>query len=169
LLTTRSPIKDVPESNGRARSGGDGTTSASISNLIVRSSSKKTFAELKQELIDLCKTQGLKYGILFREIDSTFSPGGGQLSVPIKAYKVYVEDGREELIAGSSIVDFGVRELRNILAAGNDSYPFSILVGNGHQGKGVPVSIVAPSVLVEEVYLRKNTSDKETPMVLTRP
>ncbi|MCB1024682.1 MAG: hypothetical protein KDB79_09845, partial [Acidobacteria bacterium] len=49
LLTTRSPIKDVPESNGRARSGGDGTTSASISNLIVRSSSKKTFAELKQE------------------------------------------------------------------------------------------------------------------------
>lgn len=169
LLTTRSPIKDVPQSNGRARSGGYGSTSASISNLIVRSSSENTFAQLKQQLIDSCKTQGLSYGILFREIDSTFSPGGGQLSVPIKAYKVYVEDGREELITGSSVVDYSVRELRNILAAGNDAHPFSILMGNGHQGEGIPVSIVAPSVLVEEIYLRKNTSDKESPMVLTRP
>ncbi|MEZ5344094.1 MAG: metallopeptidase TldD-related protein [Pyrinomonadaceae bacterium] len=169
LLTTRTPTKDVPESNGRARSGGDGSTMASISNLIIKSSSEHTFAELKQQLIDACKTQGLTYGILFREIDSTFAPGGGQLSVPILAYKVYVEDGREELITGSSVVDYSVRELRNILAAGNDAYPFSILVGNGHQGEGVPVSIVAPSVLVEEIYLRKNSGDKESPMVLTRP
>ena len=169
LLTTRNPIKEIPKSNGRARTGGRGFSSPHISNLFVKSSSTKTLAELKKQLIEACKSQGLEYGILLREIDSTFVPSGSRLSVPIKAYKVFVDDGREELIRGASIFDITVRELRHILAAGNDSHTFNILIGNGHQGRGVPVSIIAPSVLIEEIYLRKDTSRRERPLVLTRP
>lgn len=167
LLSTRDPVKEFPFSNGRARSTGRGSNSATISNLFINSTGGKSFAELKKQLIDLCKTQGLPFGILFREIDSTFSPRGG-LSVPILAYKVYVKDGREELIRGTRVLDLTVRELRHILAAGNDAHPFNILIGNGHQGRGVPVSIVAPSVLLDEVYLKKSAI-KQSPTLLTHP
>ncbi|MEK7724586.1 MAG: metallopeptidase TldD-related protein, partial [Acidobacteriota bacterium] len=95
LFSTRVPTKKSPQSNGRARSGFGG---AFISNMIVETKEGKSFAELKQELINSCKAQSLPFGILFREIDSTFFSAGNSLSPPILAYKVYVEDGREELV-----------------------------------------------------------------------
>ena len=167
LLTTRDVIKEIPASNGRARSLGRGSSLPMISNLFIKSTGGKSFADLKKQLLDACRTQGLEYGILFREIDSTFSPRSG-LSAPVLVYKVFVEDGREELIRGTRILDLTVRELRNILAAGNDAHPFNILIGNGHQGRGVPVSIVAPSILLDEIYLKKS-SIKERPTLLTHP
>jgi predicted Zn-dependent protease len=169
LLSTRTPTKEIPRSNGRARSGGGGAVLANISNLFVQSKDGKSFAELKQQLIEACRAQGLKYGILFREIDSTFTPQENDLSVPILAYKVYVEDGREELFRGADIFDLTVRELRQILAAGNDAHAFNILLGNGHLGEGIPVSLVAPSVLLDEIDLRKSTASKERPFLLTHP
>jgi len=89
--------------------------------------------------------------------------------VPILAYKVYVEDGREELVRGADIFDLTVRELRQILAAGNDAFAFNILLGNGHQGDGVPTSVIAPSVLLDEIDLRKSTTSKERPFLITHP
>lgn len=169
LLMTRDPIEEIQRSNGRARAGSNGATSANISNFFVKSKEGKSFAELKQQLIEACRAQGLSYGILFREIDSTFTPQGTELSVPIMAYKVYVEDGREELFRGADIFDLTVRELRTILAAGNDAHPFNIILGNGHQGEGIPVSIIAPSVLLDEIDLRKSTDAKERPLLLTHP
>lgn len=169
LLSKRQPTKEIPRSNGRARWGGGGAVTANISNLFVQSKDGKSFAELKQQLIEACRAQGLKYGILFREIDSTFTPQGNDLSVPILAYKVYVEDGREELFRGADIFDLTVRELRTILAAGNDAHAFNILLGNGHLGEGIPISVVAPSVLLDEIDLRKSTTSKERPFLLTHP
>jgi predicted Zn-dependent protease len=166
LLTTRSPSKEFKNSNGRARSSNGG---AEISNLFVQVKSGKSFAELKQQLIETCRAQGLSYGVLFREIDSTFSSAGNDLSVPILAYKIHVEDGREELVRGADIFDLTVRELRQILAAGNDAHAFNILLGNGHQGDGVPASIVVPSVLLDEIDLRKGTTSKERPSLITHP
>ncbi len=166
LLTTRSPSKEFKNSNGRARSSNGG---AEISNLFIQSKGGKNFAELKQQLIETCRAQNLKYGILFREIDLTFSPAGNDLSVPILAYKIYVDDGREELVRGADIFDLTVRELRQILAAGNDAFAFNILLGNGHQGDGVPASIVVPSVLLDEIDLRKGTTSKERPILITHP
>lgn len=169
LLATREPFEGFLKSNGRARSGGNGIVAANISNLFVQSKEGKSFDELKKQLIEACRAQGLKYGILFREIDSTFTPEGDDISVPILAYKVYVEDGREELFRGADVFDLTVRELRQILAAGNDAHPFNLLLGNGHLGEGIPISIVAPSVLLDEIDLRKSTASKEKPLLLTHP
>jgi predicted Zn-dependent protease len=168
LLATREPTKEFQRSNGRARYGGSGVVLANVSNLFVQPKEGKSFAELKKQLIEACRAQGLKYGILFREIDSTFVPEG-DLSIPILAYKVHVEDGREELFRGADIFDLTVRELRQILAAGNDAHPFNLLLGNGHLGEGIPVSVVAPSALLDEIDLRKSTASKERPLLLTHP
>ena len=59
-------------------------------------------------------------------------------------YKVYVEDGREELVRGLRVEEMSVRMLRDILAAGNDYYVNNLLArGN------IPTSVVAPSVLID--------------------
>lgn len=166
LFSTRVPTKKSPNSNGRARSGFGG---AFISNMIVESKDGKSFAELKQELINNCKAQSLPYGILFKEIDTTFFSSGNALTPPILAYKVYVEDGREELVRNISIDDFPIRELRQILAVGNEQMTLNHISGAGQRGNSVPFSVTAPSVLLDEIVLRKDTSTKGKPLILTHP
>ena len=162
LLATRNPSKEIRSSNGRARGAG-----ADMSNLIIKSEGGKSFAELKQMMIDECKDQGLPFGIIFRENNATFSTFSNAGSVV--AYKVYVEDGREELFKGAGVTDFSVRELRRMLAAGNDSYVFSLLINSSYNGTGTPASIVAPSVLLEEINLKKSRSSKVKPKLVTHP
>lgn len=166
LLTTRVPTKKFPTSNGRARSG---FGRPFISNLLVQAKEGKSFEELKKELLESCKAQSLPYGIILREIDSTFFMSGSSLSSPILAYKVYVEDGREELVRNISIDDFPIRELRQILAVGNDELTLNHLFGGGQRGVGTPYSVSAPSVLMDEIVLRKDTSTKSKPLILTHP
>lgn len=166
LFSTRVPTKKSPKSNGRARSGFGG---AFISNMIVEPKEGKSFAELKQELINNCKAQSLPFGMLFREIDSTFFSSGNSLSPPILAYKVYVADGREELVRNLSIDDFPIRELRQILAVGKDQMTLNHLSSAGQRGIGVPYSVTAPSVLMDEIVLRKDTTTKSKPLILTHP
>ncbi len=162
LLATRNPSKKIRNSNGRARGAG-----ADMSNLIVSSKNGKTFAELKAQMIAECKEQGLPFGIIFRENNATFSSftnGGAVL-----AYKVYVTDGREEIFKGATIADFAVGDLRRILGAGNDPYAFNFLINSSYSGTGTPASIVAPTVLVEEINLRKTRLVKEKPKMVTHP
>lgn len=165
-LASRVPTKRYPTSNGRARSG-YGTPY--ISNLVVEAKGGKSFAELKQELLNSCKAQDLAYGILLREIDSTFGASGNSLTPPIMAYKVYVADGREELIRNLSIDSFPLRELRQLLGVGSDRFSLNHLNGNGHQGDGIPYSVTAPSILMDELVLRKDTSSKAKPLIMTHP
>lgn len=166
LLTTRIPTKSVPNSNGRARSN---FGRPFISNLLVEAKDGKSFEELKKELLDSCKAQNLPYGMIFREIDSTFFPSGRSLTSPVMAYKVYVEDGREELVRNISIDAFPVRELRQILGVGNDQFTVNHLMGGGQRGSGTAYSVTAPSILMDELILRKDTTSKSKPLIMTHP
>ncbi|MFV0387291.1 MAG: metallopeptidase TldD-related protein, partial [Pyrinomonadaceae bacterium] len=159
LLSTRTPSKKIKQSNGRARGG-----TTDISNFIVESKGGKSFAELKQQLMDECKAQGVPFGIILRDNNSTYGSFGATM-----VYRVDVKTGNEELMRGASISDFSVRELRDILAAGNDPYPFNLLVNSSYNGTGTPASVVAPSVLVEEIYLTKAPVRKERSRLLTHP
>ncbi len=162
LFATRNPSKKIPRSNGRARG-----TGAHMSNLIIKSTDGKTFEELKEALIAECKDQGLPFGVIFRENNATFSTFSNAGSVV--AYKIYVEDGREELFKGASVSDLSVRELRRIMAAGDDPFPFSLLINSSYNGTGTPASIVAPSVLLEEINLKKSGFAKRKPDIVTHP
>ena len=72
--------------------------------------------------------------------------GGG--SFRLAAYRVYVEDGREEPARGLSFEGLGSSTLRDIVAAGETKHV-------GHSGRGAASSICAPAVVVEELDLRK--------------
>ena len=68
---------------------------------------------------------------------------------------------------GATVNTLSVRSLRQIEAVGNDSFVANRLAGT--QGAATPVSVVAPSVLLEEVDLKRPTAAQQKPALLTHP
>ncbi len=163
LLMSRRPSKEFARSNGHGRGAGTGAAEPLIGNLFVRAKDGQSIADLKKQLIKTCRAQNLAYGILVKALYADPAPDGMGLSAPLLAYKVYVEDGREELIRGVTVEDISVRALRQIIAAGDDLFVHNTFTGN------VPASVVAPAVLLEEVQLNKITGAQQKPTILTHP
>jgi len=163
FLMSRRPGKDMPQSNGHGRSGLPGRETAQIGNLFIQSNEGKSYEDLKQELIKMCREENLQYGILIKALDTdTRSPIG----MPVLTYKVYVADGREELIRGAFAQGIPIRSLRQIEAVGSDSFVVNRLSGGDLP---TPTSIVAPSVLLEEMELKKPAGNQQKPALLTHP
>ena len=163
LLMSRRPGKDMLRSNGHGRSGVPGRETAQIGNLFIQSNDGKTYDNLKEELIKMCRDENLQYGILIKAIDTDpRSPIG----MPVLTYKVYVDDGHEELIRGAFAQGIPIRSLRQIEAVGNDSFVVNRLAGGDLP---TPTSIVAPSVLLEEMELKKPAGNQQKPALLSHP
>jgi TldD protein len=198
LLMSRRPRKEISQSNGHGRAMQIGSPSVQIGNLFVQTTEGKSFAELKQELIDLCQDQGFSYGLMIKKFDNpsitgrefslSFSMRRGPqqelVTPPILVYKVFVEDGREELVRGVTVAEISVRMLRDIVAVGKDYYVnnkltagggimglfFSYAFSFGEAGAlGIPTTVIAPSVLFEEVELKKPGGAQQKPAFLKHP
>jgi hypothetical protein len=183
LLLTRQPVKGFDASNGHARlPGGSGARTAAFSNLFVRSSESVKNEELKKRLIEMCKQRNKPYGIIVRKMDypssaavdevrrimTGIAQSGGSskpVSIPILVYRVY-PDGKEELVRGLRFRGLSVRSLKDILAVSEESYVFHVmdnlapfaLMGAG--GYITPESVVAPSLLFEDLELEKPQDDQ---------
>ena len=147
-LIGRVPIRDFPDSNGHGRASGSGNTSPAPGNLFFRASKTSTREELKKQLLDECRTRGLKYGYY---VDTL-----GPRLAPRMLYRVWTDDGREELVRGAVFNELDTRALRSdLVAAGDDP-----LVSNR---TGLPfMTIVAPSVMFDELEVKRadNTNEK---------
>ena len=164
FLMSRRPGKDMPQSNGHGRSGIPGRETAQIGNLFIQSSEGKSYEDLKQQLLKMCQTENLQYGIL---IKSLVSDGRSPIGMPVLTYKVYVADGREELIRGAFAQGIPIRSLRQIEAVGNDAFVVNRLAGSNDLP--TPTSIVAPSALLEEMELKRPSGTQQKPALLTHP
>jgi TldD protein len=158
LAMGRKPIKERLQSNGHGRSGYPGSETAEISNMVVKVTDGKNLDELKQELIKSARAERLQYGMMLK---------GPALGSPIQTYKVHIEDGREELVRGATAGGISAGSLRHIQAAGNDSFVSNRLTGM--QGAETPLSVVAPSVLLEEMEFKKPSGTQQKPALLTHP
>jgi predicted Zn-dependent protease len=164
FLMSRRPGKDMPQSNGHGRSGIPGRETAQIGNLFIKSTEGKSYDDLKQQLIKMCQEENLTYGILIKALNPD---GRSAIGAPVLTYKVYVSDGHEELIRGVSAQSIPIRSLREIEAVGNDEFVVNRLTGSNELP--TPTSIVAPSVLLEEVELKRPTGTQQQPATLTHP
>jgi len=164
LLMGRKPARGFPLSNGHGRSGYPGREAPQISNLVISNSKGMHYEDLKRELIRLCRTERLKYGILIKMLDRG---APGSIGQPIITYKVYVADGREELVRGVETSGFSVRSLRHIQATGSEMYVSNRLAGA--RGAQTPVSVVAPAVVLEEMELKRAGGSQQRPALLTPP
>jgi hypothetical protein len=146
-LIGRAPIRDFPVSNGHGRASGNGSTAPAPGNLFFRPAKTSTRAELKKRLIDECRNRGLKYGYF---VDTL-----GPRLAPRMLFRVWTDDGHEELVRGAVFNELDVRALRSdLVAAGDDP-----LVSNR---TGVPfMTIVSPSVLFDELEVKRADNSKE--------
>lgn len=161
-LLGRQPIRDFPESNGHGRAAPGQAPRASIGNLILQPSQSLSPAELKKKLLDMCHEENKPYGYYAEILSlSQAGPGPGRGAGPpslrfdpVLLYRVYVQDGHEELVRGAIFTDqLDTRSLRNdIVAAGNDP-----LVSN--RATGIPTTVISPSILFDELEVRR-TSEK---------
>jgi TldD protein len=147
FLIGRQPIRDFPSSNGHGRAGGNGTTAPSPGNLFIRAAKTSTREELKKQLLDLCRDRGLKYGYF---VDTL-----GPRLLPRVLYRVWTDDGHEELVRGAIFNELDTRALRSdLIAAGNDP-----LVSNR---SGIPfMTVVSPAVLFDELEVKRADISKE--------
>lgn len=147
-LIGRVPIRDFPVSNGHGRASGSGNTAPAPGNLFFRASKTSTREELKKQLLDECRTRGLKYGYYVDTLGPRLSPR--------MLYRVWTDNGREELVRGAVFNELDIRALRSdLVAAGDDP-----LVSNR---TGLPfMTIVAPSVMFDELEVKRadNTNEK---------
>jgi len=144
LLMSRRPGPDSADSNGHGRSGFLGDAKPTMSNLFFNASETLPPAELKKKFLDACRAEKLDYCIIVREMDNpaisllhqedfsellaSFGGGAGTGDrLPLLIYKVYPQDGREEIIRGARIIGLNTRALRNLAGVGNDNFVYNYM------------------------------------------
>jgi predicted Zn-dependent protease len=172
FLLSRSPVKGSQKTNGHARSDGVRFPMSRMGNFIVSSDKKLSSDELKQQLILEVKRQNKPFGLYIRKILSgETKTQSTDIQVfkgkPLYLYKVYPEDGREELVRGVEFVGTPLSMISKILATGNDSIATNGICGA--ESGFVPVASIAPSVLLSEVELQTTSYQKMRQPVLPPP
>lgn len=189
FLLTRQPVKGFDGSNGRARLPGMfGHKTAACGNLFVRASETVSGAALKAKLIDVCTRRNKPYGLIVRKLDFPSSAsfteirrmltaagaGARTVSPPVMVFRVY-PDGREELVRGLRFRTLAARSLRDILAASDETFvfdfldngaPFAVMGGGNFVAE---TSVIAPSVLIDDVELEPAQADYPRPPLVPPP
>jgi hypothetical protein len=191
FLLTRQPVKSFNGSNGHARLPGPfGARAAAIGNLFIKASETKPLPQLKKQLIEMCQQRNKPYGMLVRKLDypstasfreiqslaSSAMQGGGArpVSPPILLYRVY-PDGREELVRGLRFRGLTARALRDIVAASDENFVFdfinngAVLAYAGMGGYLAPATVVAPSLLFEEIEFDVPREELSRPPIVPPP
>ena len=172
FLMSRLPISSFGTSNGHGRAQTGRMPTGRQGNLIVSSTKTVPDAELRKQLIDEAKKQGKAYGLYFEDISSGFavttrsSPQAFQV-IPLVVYRVYVDGRPDELVRGVSIVGTPLAAMKRILATGDKPEVFN---GEcGAESGTVPVSAVAPAMLVSEIETQRQPQGIERPPILPIP
>jgi TldD protein len=172
FLMSRLPIASFSNSNGHGRGQTGRVPNGRQGNLIVTSTKAVPEAELRKMLIEEAKKQGKPYGLYFEDISSGFavttrnSPQAFQV-IPLVVYRVYVDGRPDELVRGVSIVGTPLAAMKRILATGDKSEVFN---GEcGAESGSIPVSAVAPAMLLTEMETQRQPQGTERVPILPNP
>jgi len=118
----------------------------------------------------------------FSELLASFGGGAGTGDrLPLVVYRIYPDSGREEMVRGARIIGLNTRALRNIAGIGSDSFVYNYMQSqaNGFAGTalsafgsaqvGLPASVVAPSLLFDEVEVRGERGEAKRLPLLPPP
>jgi TldD protein len=171
-LKSRSPVKGSLESNGHGRAEGTLDPIGRMASTIVKSDKVFPLAQLKQMLLQEIRRQHKAFGLIIADIS------GGQTNtttydfqafkgMPRIVYRVDGKTGEETLVRGVEFVGTPIGSLNRIVAAGDDAAVF-----NGYCGAEsgyIPVSTVAPALLISEIELQRTRRALERPPILPAP
>jgi TldD protein len=197
LLMSRRPGPDAEKSNGHGRSAILSDSKPTLSNLFFTSSETVSKEEMKKKFVDACKGEKLGYCLIVRQMDNptisimhqedftdllaSFGGNAATDRLPLVVYRYYPSDGHEELVRGARITGFNARSLRSIAAIGDDDYVYNFMENQtagvsgtalgafGSAQNGLPASVVAPSLLFEEVEFRGARGEPKRLPILPEP
>ena len=172
FLMSRLPIASFAESNGHGRAQAGRMPTGRQGNLIVTSTKTVPDAELRKQLVDEAKKQDKPYGLYFEDISSGFavtqrsSPQAFQV-IPLVVWRVYVDGRPDELVRGVAIVGTPLAAMKRIVATSDKPEVFN---GEcGAESGTVPVSAVAPAMLLSEIETQRQPQGIDRPPILPIP
>ena len=197
LLMSRRPGQDFEKSNGHGRGAFLSDAKPTMSNLFFSSSDTIPKEELKQKFLDSCRQEKLNYCLVVRQMDNpsislmhqedftellaSFGGNAATDRLTLVVYKIYPENGREELVRGGRVSGFSPRLLRNIAGIGNDDFVYNYMQSEvagvsgtalgafGTAQSGLPAAVVAPSLLFDEIEVRGARGEPKRLPILPEP
>jgi predicted Zn-dependent protease len=194
LLTTRVPVTGIARSSGSRRGGGPAVT-----NLFVTSDSGLTDAQLRKRSLAIAAEQGTnRYAIVVRRIGQGGGGSRGlralmsamrasrmEGAIPVaEAVKLYA-DGHEEPIRGALLAGVSDASFKEIAAASRSRTAVTLPARAGMRGMFMMLgamrpsgfggmfsqtaTYVVPSLLFEELSIRKPTGDGMAPPAFGPP
>jgi TldD protein len=171
-LKSRTPVKGDPQSNGHGRAEGTLDPIGRMANTMVRSDRRVPYAKLKEMLLAEIRRQHKAFGLIIADIS------GGQTNtttydfqafkgMPRIVYRVDAVTGKEELVRGVEFVGTPIGSLNRIVAASDTTGVFNGFCGA--ESGFVPVSTVAPALLISEIELQRTRRAMERPPILPAP
>ncbi|MBO7605093.1 MAG: hypothetical protein J6S61_01320, partial [Elusimicrobiaceae bacterium] len=168
----RSPIKNFPNSNGHGRKSYGREVVSRMGVTVVEAKNQIPYDELVQKLKEEIKRQNKPYGLIIDDISGgftntdTYSPQSFKVQ-PLLVYKVFPGDRPNELVRGADIVGTPLTSFNKIIAAADDNALFNGTCGA--ESGWVPVSAIAPSLLISELEVEKVNKTYENLPILPPP
>ena len=168
FLMGRKPLPDMPHSNGHGRAQGNLVPVGRMGNLMIQSEKSVSLEDLKKRLLEEVRAQGKPFGLLIGDVTggSTNTMNYGYQAFKGGATQVYTIDaksGEMRLVRGVEIVGTPLSTLNKVVAASRTTGVF-----NGYCGAesgNVPVSTIAPALLLEEIETQRATAHAARPLV----
>jgi predicted Zn-dependent protease len=172
FLLSRTPVNGFERSNGHGRASYGRAPIARMSNTIIESDTEYSKEKLKELLIEEIKRQNKPFGLLIKrmkggETNTSSYNFQAYRATPVAIYKVDPKTGEETPVRDVEIVGTPLVSINKIIATGDD---YSVFNGFcGAESGYIPVSTVAPSILVSEIELQRKSSKKEKLPLLPPP
>jgi predicted Zn-dependent protease len=167
MLLSRYPVVGFSKSNGHGRAFAGYAPEGLPGSLFL--TSRKTYSE--EKLVEMlraeCRKRGKPYGIWVRKLRS-FSQQqgtGGHAAIRFMGELVYLVDaqtGALTLVRDLDFVSTPLALLNNLRAAGRDTQAADLVYG-------APISVVVPSLLLEDGELQRSEARPEKPPILPPP
>ncbi len=171
FLMSSTPIKGFGASNGHGRGAAGKRPVTRMGNTYTTALQTVSYDELEQKLLDEIKRQNKPYGIIIEDLSGGFTitdtdyPQTFKLT-PTLVYRIY-PDGRKEAVRGADMVGTPLVSFHEVIAAADD---YEVFNGScGAESGWVPVSSIAPSVLLRRLEIEKTGKSEEKPPLLPPP
>jgi hypothetical protein len=157
LLTSRTPQKNFPQSNGHGRAGAAG---AGVFQL--ESAQAIPATELKTKYLALLKAQEKTFGYIVRGVRS--SGGGAGAGPSIDQVVKVMLDGREEPVRGLRFGTVPSTAFRDLSEASHERTLY-----NYRTSATSAVSVIAPSLIFEELEIQRTRDILQKPPIVASP
>jgi hypothetical protein len=141
-------------------------------NLMVEASKTVSTDALRARLLKEIRRQGKPYGYIFDDITGGFTftgrvtPNAFKVK-PVTVWRVYADGRSDELVRGVDLIGTPLTTFQRILAAADEPRVFN---GScGAESGWVPVSAVAPDLLIAEVEIQRTEKGHDRPPILDAP